>query len=182
MSLVPLTSASAVIQLHAWAAMLALVLGAAMMLGRKGTRIHRWIGRVWVVGMLASVLSSFFIHELRTWGPWSPIHLLSVITVVLVVRAYRAIRQRKVQLHAEIMKVAFYNALLLATFFTFLPGRIMHEVVFGPSADASSAGAIPQWVWITIGVVGVTGGRHLWMLLARKSAAAGSVGEGQDAA
>lgn len=161
MSLSPLTSASAVIQIHAWAAMLALVLGIAMLARKKGTPSHRWSGRIWAMAMLLAVLSSFFIHELRTWGAWSPIHVLSVITLVLLARAYAAIRQRKVQLHAELMKATFYNALLLATFFTFLPGRIMHDVVFGPSPASGAGNPVPLWVWIVGGVILVVGGRHL---------------------
>lgn len=163
MSLAPLDSASAVIQVHAWTAILALVLGAGMLWRRKGTPSHRWSGRVWLAVMLVTVLSSFFIHQLRTWGPWSPIHILSLLTLALMVRAYLAIRQRKVALHAELMKAAYYNALLLATFFTFMPGRIMYQVVFG--APSASIGAeyttVPLWVWIVLGVIVVAGGRHL---------------------
>ncbi|MCC2597479.1 DUF2306 domain-containing protein [Pusillimonas sp. MFBS29] len=168
MSLAPLTSASAVIQLHAWTAIIALGLAVFMMLRRKGTVTHRWVGRFWLVVMLVTVISSFYIHELQTWGPWSPIHILSLITLVLLLRAYFAIRQRKVMQHAELMKVAFYNALLLATFFTFLPGRIMHDVVFGPSAAGSTDSAIPLWVWIVVGVAVVLGGRHLASAIIRK--------------
>lgn len=160
MSLIPLTSASAVIQLHAWTAIVALGLGVYMMLRRKGTVAHRWVGRFWLVIMLVTVVSSFFIHDLRTWGPWSPIHILSLITLILLLRAYQAIRQRKVMQHAELMKSAFYNALLLATFFTFLPGRIMHDVVFGPSVASDIDPATPLWAWIVIGVALVVGGRH----------------------
>lgn len=80
-----------------------------------------------------------------------------------MVRAYLAIRQRKVALHAELMKAAYYNALLLATFFTFMPGRIMYQVVFGaPSASIDAEyTTVPLWVWIVLGVIVVAGGRHL---------------------
>lgn len=179
MNLAPLTSASAVIQLHAWTAIAALGFGVFMMLRRKGTVTHRWVGRCWLVVMVITVVSSFFIHELRTWGPWSPIHILSLITMVLLLRAYQAIRQRKIMQHAELMKSAFYNALLLASFFTFLPDRIMHDVVFGPSAASSTDSAIPLWAWIVIGVVLVVGGRHLASAVNRKRRAPGVQGAGQ---
>lgn len=176
MSLTPLTSASAVIQMHAWAALLALAVGVYILIRPKGSIAHRWMGRFWLMAMLVAVLSSFFIHELRTWGPWSPIHILSLITLILMVRAYQAIRQRRVPLHAELMKSAFYNALLLATFFTFLPGRIMHEVVFGPSGAKNAYAAIPLWAWILIGVALVMGGRHLLALWSRKRLSAKKAG------
>lgn len=172
MSLAPLTSASLVIQLHTWTAIVALAAGIWVLARPKGTTPHRWIGRFWLILMLVAVLSSFFIHELRMWGPWSPIHILSAITLVLIVRAYLAIRQRKVALHADLMKSAFFNALLVATFFTFLPGRIMHDVVFGPSPAAETAPVVPLWVWIVAGVVLVVGGRQL---AARRSSKRGRI-------
>jgi len=175
MSLAPLASASAVIQVHAWAAMFALALGVVVLARRKGTRGHRWSGRIWVAAMLIAVLSSFAIHESRTWGSWSPIHILSVTTLVLLILACVAIRQRKVQRHAELMKAAFYNALLLAAVFTFLPGRIMHDVVFGPAPETGTGSTVPIWVWVVSGVLVVVGGRHLaarWRRKARTDVAA----------
>src|SRR3546814_4009818 len=88
MSLTPLTAASTVIQIHTWAAIAGLLLGIAVLWRRKGTPAHRWSGRIWLIIMLVTVGSSFFIHELRTWGPWSPIHVLSVVTLILMLRAY----------------------------------------------------------------------------------------------
>ncbi len=153
------------------------MLGAGVLWRRKGTPSHRWSGRVWLVVMLITVLSSFFIHEIRTWGPWSPIHILSLVTLVLMARAYVAIRQRKILLHRELMKATYYNALLLATFFTFLPGRIMHEVVFGASPASAGNATVPLWVWIVLGVVVAVGGRHLaekWGKQARAGSPGGS--------
>lgn len=159
MSLAPLNSASGVIQIHAWVAIFSLFLGALVLWRRKGTSSHRWYGRVWLIAMLATAGTSFFIHELRTWGIWSAIHILSLITLVLMIRAYVAIRQRKIKRHADLIKSTYYNALLLATFFTFMPGRIMHEVVFGQTTGPQSEPIFPLWIWIVAGVVLVVGGR-----------------------
>ncbi|MBO1112438.1 DUF2306 domain-containing protein [Bordetella petrii] len=174
MSLEPLNSASAMIQVHAWTAMIALALGVIVLLRQKGNTVHRWMGRGWLVVMLVAVLSSFFIHELRTWGAWSPIHILSVVTLVLLVRAYRAIRRRKVALHAGLMKAAFYNALLLAMFFTFMPGRIMHAVVFGAASQPAPEPAVPLWVWIVGAVLLVGGRRHVAKWLRRSGKTPGA--------
>lgn len=171
MSLEPLNTASAVIQVHAWSAIFALVLGVGVLWRRKGTPGHRWSGRVWLAAMLVAVLTSFFIHELRTWGPWSPIHILSLVTLALMVRAYAAIRRRKIVLHSELMKATYYNALLLATFFTFMPGRIMHDVVFGASPESSAYQVVPLWVWIVGGVIVVFGARHVASKLGSRAGA-----------
>lgn len=160
MSLEPLTSASAVIQIHAWTAIVGVLLGAVVLWQRKGTRPHRFLGRVWFIAMLVAVGTSFFIHVLRTWGAWSPIHVLSVVTLALMARAYIAIRKRHVPLHNKLMKACYYNALLLAAFFTFMPGRIMYEVVFGTST-AKVNNTVPLWVWIVLGVLLVLGSRKL---------------------
>ncbi|WP_081745666.1 DUF2306 domain-containing protein [Bordetella petrii] len=167
MSLEPLTSAAPVIQVHAWAAIAAVALGAIVLLRKKGDAWHRWTGRCWLAVMLVTVLSSFFIHELRTWGAWSPIHILSVVTLFLLVRAYQAIRKRNVTRHAHLMKTAFFNALLLAGFFTFLPGRIMYAVVFGPPASDASMSATLMWTLIIGAVIVVSGWRHAPALIRR---------------
>jgi len=82
--------------------------------------------------MAVVAASSFWIHEIRLLGPWSPIHLLSIFTlIVLPIAVWRA-RRHRVADHRRIMILIFVGALVIAGLFTFLPGRIMHAVVFGP--------------------------------------------------
>jgi len=65
-------------------------------------------------------------------GPWSPIHLLSIFTlIVLPLTVWRA-RQHDVSGHRRVMILIFAGALVVAGLFTFVPGRVMHAVVFGP--------------------------------------------------
>lgn len=131
MTLQPLLDASLAIQIHALAAILAFVLGGMILFRRKGDRAHRMGGRIWVGLMLAVCLSSFFIHTIRLWGPWSPIHLLSISTLVGLARGVWLARSREIIGHRRIMQMTYVGALLIAGFFTFLPGRIMFEVFFG---------------------------------------------------
>lgn len=49
------------IALHAGTAIAALLLGAGVLMLRKGTRFHKILGRSWVALMLAVALSSFWI-------------------------------------------------------------------------------------------------------------------------
>jgi uncharacterized membrane protein len=130
MTLAPLLNAAPVIQIHAFAAMGAFGLGVYQLARRKGTPHHRLTGWIWVGLMLTVVLTSFWIHELRLWGPWSPIHLLSIFTLVMLpVGVWRA-RHHQVQRHRWTMISIFAGALVIAGIFTFVPGRIMHTVVF----------------------------------------------------
>lgn len=68
MTLQPLLQASPVIQIHAYAAIAALLLGAAVLFRRKGDRLHKLGGRIWVLLMVVVAISSFFIHAIRIWG------------------------------------------------------------------------------------------------------------------
>src|SRR5882757_10160118 len=125
MSLAPLLNAGAAIPLHAMAAF---VLGAVQLAAPKGTLPHRTLGWIWV-GLMATVAaSSFWIHQIRLFGPWSPIHLLSIFTlIVLPLGVWRA-HHHEVAAHRRIMIFIFAGALVIAGLFTFVPGRIMHAV------------------------------------------------------
>lgn len=131
MSLAPLLDAAPAIPVHAFAAMAAFVLGVVQFAAPKGTLPHRTVGWIWVLLMLAVAGSSFWIHQIRLWGPWSPIHLLSIFTLVTVPLGVWAAHHHRVIDHRRIMIGIFSGALVIAGLFTLLPGRIMHAVVFG---------------------------------------------------
>lgn len=192
MTLEPLLNASPAIQLHVLAVVPAAVIGGIMLLRRKGTPAHRIAGRVWVVLMLLAALSSFFIHTIRLWGPFSPIHLLSVLTLVGAFAVVWTARRRDFISHQRAVKSLYFGAIGIAGAFSFLPGRIMHEVVFG-TAEASAASApatalatgpaetvsglyvvtaAPVWVWpllVALIVLGVSRMRDrvlpMWRLM-----------------
>jgi uncharacterized membrane protein len=131
MSLTPLLDAAPAIPMHAFAAMAAFALGLVQFAAPKGTLPHRTIGWIWVLLMVSVAISSFWIHTIRLVGPFSPIHLLSIFTlIVLPIGVWRAHRHRAAD-HKRIMTMIFAGALVIAGLFTFLPGRIMHAVVFG---------------------------------------------------
>jgi len=132
MSLAPLLDAAPAIPLHAFAAMAAFVLGIVQIAAPKGTLPHRALGWLWVVLMLVVALSSFWIHEIRLVGPLSPIHLLSIFALAMLVSGVMAARAHNVRRHRITMASIFFGALVTAGLFTFMPGRIMHAVVFGP--------------------------------------------------
>ena len=80
MSLSPLLSAPPAIQIHAFAAMAAFLIGAFVLWRRKGTALHRALGRIWVGLMLVVATSALFINEIRLIGPFSPIHIFVLVT------------------------------------------------------------------------------------------------------
>lgn len=119
------------IPLHAVIAMVAVLLGAVQLCMKKGTRTHKLIGWVWVGSMLIVSISSFLIHELKLWGDYSPIHLLSILTLFFIGRAVYFARVRNIERHKRAMIALYFLALILTGFFTLMPGRVMHQVLFG---------------------------------------------------
>jgi len=132
MSLAPLLQASPVVQLHAFAAMAAFVLGIVQLSAPKGTIPHRVLGWVWVAIMALVSVTAFFIHEIRLWGPWSPIHLLAIFTLAMLPLGVWRARRHEVRHHRLTMIGIFTGGLVVAGLFTFVPGRIMHALAFGP--------------------------------------------------
>jgi uncharacterized membrane protein len=132
MTLAPLLDAPPVIRIHAFAAIAAFAIGAVQLAAPKGTIPHRLIGWSWAALMMAVAISSLFIHILRMWGLWSPIHLLSILVLVTLPLAVLHARRQDVRRHRNAMTSLFIGALVIAGAFTFMPGRIMHAVVFGP--------------------------------------------------
>jgi uncharacterized membrane protein len=132
MSLAPLLDAVPPIPVHAFAAMAAFALGVVQLAAPKGTLPHRTLGWIWVALMAVVAVSAFWIHQLRIVGPFSPIHLLSIYVPVMLVVGVLAARRHNVQRHRRTMIGLFAGALIIAGLFTFMPGRVMHAVVFGP--------------------------------------------------
>ena len=93
----------------------------------KGTAEHA--GAPGRLGPVA--LSSFGINDFRIIGPFSPIPLLSACTLFHLGHALRGIRRGEVEKRAADMRSALLHVLIGAGACTLLPGRIMHEVVFG---------------------------------------------------
>ena len=131
MTLASLLQASLAIQVHAFAAMAAFVLGIVQFMAPKGTLPHRTLGWIWVGLMLVVSISAFFIHQLPVWGPWSPIHLLAIFTLIMLPFGVVAARRHAVERHRLTMIGLFAGALVIAGIFTLAPGRIMHAVVLG---------------------------------------------------
>ena len=134
MSLDPLLHASPIIQIHAAAAVAALLLGGWVLFRRKkGDSPHRAMGKVWVALMALVALSSFFIWEIRLVGLFSPIHLLSIFTLFMLYRGVSFARRHNIKAHMLTMQITYVAALIITGLFTFMPGRIMNKVVFGPN-------------------------------------------------
>ena len=120
-------AASPIIQLHIVGALTALAIGTVLLIGIKGTRVHKTLGWVWVVAMALTAVSSLFIRQVNH-GAFSYIHLLSGWTIVALPMAIYAVKRRKLATHRRMMTGLFVGGLIIAGLLTFLPGRLMWGV------------------------------------------------------
>ena len=127
----PLWATTLPIAPHAVMALLALALGGAQLVAPKGTGVHRGVGYVWAGLMIGAAISALFIHEIRAWGRFSPIHLLVAVVLIGLWVGINAARRGNIRRHRIVMRLLFFSALVVAGAFTLLPGRVMHQVVFG---------------------------------------------------
>ena len=117
-----------IVILHMSCALAALGIGTALLIGVKGSRLHRTLGYAWCACMLVTAVSSFWI---QTSGHLSFIHFLSGWTTIAVPLGIAFIRRRQVRRHARMMTSVFVGGLLVAGVLTFLPGRLMFSLFFG---------------------------------------------------
>jgi uncharacterized membrane protein len=78
---------------HFWTALLAIVAGAVVVFKRKGTRFHRWAGRVYLAAMLALNASALAIYDL--YGYFGPFHVAALLSLVSVLMGVRSAWTRK---------------------------------------------------------------------------------------
>ncbi|MFM8939342.1 MAG: DUF2306 domain-containing protein, partial [Phenylobacterium sp.] len=113
---------SPVILIHLAFGVLALAVGAILMAGRKGVRMHRLLGWAWVVAVGAVAITSLFIRTLNPGG-FSFIHLLSGYVIIALPLAVAAARRHDVERHRRYMTGMFLGGFAVNIFFVLLPGR-----------------------------------------------------------
>lgn len=125
-----LAAAPAIIRLHIAAAIFAFLIGSVILIGVKGTALHKALGWSWIACMGTTAVSSLFIQTLNP-GHWSYIHFISGWVIIALPMAVVAIRRKNVRLHRRLMTGLFVGGLVIAGAFTFVPGRLMFQVFFG---------------------------------------------------
>lgn len=138
MTLDPLLESPLVVQIHAFGAMAAIVLGAIQFIAPKGTLPHKSLGAIWMALMAVVAGSTLWItHPVEPgdpfWARYSPIHFFTLLTffglasaAMFLVRGGPALKR-----HAGPLTGVFIGGLIVAGLLAFLPGRIMHQVAFG---------------------------------------------------
>ena len=111
----------------------AFLIGTFLLIRRKGSLLHKALGRIYMVLMLFTALVTLFMSaEIgpQLLGHFGFIHLFSVLVLASVPRAYFAVRRGDIQQHRRNMIGLYVGGILIAGSFTFAPGRLLHSWLF----------------------------------------------------
>ncbi len=120
--------------LHLGSLVPAFVIGTYLLLNRKGTPVHRFLGKIYMGLMLFTAFVTLFMEAVvgpKFLNHFGFIHLLSLLVLYTVPTSYRAIRVGNIKLHKHKMVGLYVGALLVAGAFTLSPGRLIHSWLFG---------------------------------------------------
>lgn len=112
----------------------AFLIGTYMMVQHKGTPRHKFLGRIYLILMLTTGIITLFMPAhggARLIGHFGWIHLFSFLTLWSVPRAFIAARTGNIAAHRGSMIGLYIGGILIAGTFAFMPGRMMHRLVFG---------------------------------------------------
>ncbi|WP_394693020.1 DUF2306 domain-containing protein [Hyphobacterium sp.] len=119
-----------IIQIHAGAALSALLLGAVQLLAPKGTIPHRTLGYVWAGLMFTTAITAIFIREIND-GNFSFIHIFVPLTLMGLYGMITHARAMRTDKHRNAVLGLFLGALVVPGLFAFMPGRLMFQMFFG---------------------------------------------------
>ncbi len=135
MTLEPLLQAPLPVQIHVATVVPAAIIGTWLIFfSTKGATLHRTLGYLYLSLMTFTAITTLWVHQLMPNGPFfglSPIHLLIPLTLFGVYGAIQGARTHNITQHRIAMLSLYIGGILIAGGFTFVPGRIMHAVVFG---------------------------------------------------
>jgi uncharacterized membrane protein len=109
------------------------LIGTILMIIRKGTKIHIYSGRVYMLFMVITATVTLFMPAQvgpRFLDHFGLLHSFSLLTLYTVPTAYSAIKSGNVKVHKRKMILLYFGAIILAGGFTFHPGRYLHNLFF----------------------------------------------------
>tara|TARA_B110000902_G_scaffold13738_1_gene16435 strand:- start:240 stop:638 length:399 start_codon:yes stop_codon:yes gene_type:complete len=111
----------------------AFIIATYMMLIKKGTAQHKFLGRIYMVLMLFTAMVTLFMSALvgpTLFDHFGFIHLLSVLVLYSVPSAYFAIKAGDVKKHKLNMIGLYIGGMVVAGGFTLVPGRFLGDLIF----------------------------------------------------
>lgn len=115
--------------LHVAAVLPTIPLGGWLLLAKKGTAMHKQLGKVWLVLMLITATTAIFI---QTSGSFSWIHLFVPLTFHAAWKVMATARAGNIRAHKNHLVRTYLLALMLPGLAAFVvPGRMMNTMLLG---------------------------------------------------
>lgn len=111
----------------------AFLIGSYLLINRKGTPVHKFLGKIYMVLMLVTAFITLFMPAkigLTFLGHFGFIHLFSFLTFGTVIGAYLSVLRGNIQAHRANMLGLYIGGIIIAGSFTFVPGRLLHTWLF----------------------------------------------------
>lgn len=121
---------SLAVMIHVITVVPAAPLGLYILIARKGSPLHKQLGRIWVMLMIATAMSAIFIRHVNH-GDFSLIHLFVPMTIIGAVRSVHAARTGRIDKHRFHLAGLYFGGLFLAGLFSFAGDRMMGAWLFG---------------------------------------------------
>lgn len=135
---------------HTAAATIGVTIGVVQLLRAKGDGRHRVVGWLYVVFMMWTAISSFWIRHLRD-GAFSWLHILSLVTIVTTTLAVIAIRRGDVRTHRANMLGGWFGAVGAMIFALAIPTRMLPTFALGsPLGALAAVAALAVTVWLLV--------------------------------
>lgn len=119
--------------LHLATILPAFVIGTYLLLRRKGTSLHKALGRIYLSLMLATGAVTLFMPAQvgpSLFGHFGFIHIFSILVFYSVPAAYFAARRGDLNTHRGNMVGLYVGGILIAGSFALMPGRLLHDWIF----------------------------------------------------
>jgi uncharacterized membrane protein len=99
---------------------------------KKGTSVHKRVGRVWMVSMLVVAISSFWISKGFDWFyGYGPIHLLSLWVIFCVCISTYSAKTGNINAHKRYAVGAYIGSIGASFGALLVPDRLLYNVFFG---------------------------------------------------
>lgn len=104
-------------------------LGGYLLLARKGTALHKQLGKLWLVLMLITATSAIFI---QSSGGFSFIHIFIPVTFHAAWKTIATARRGDIKAHKNHLVLTYLTALMIPGIAAFMiPGRLMNVMLLG---------------------------------------------------
>jgi uncharacterized membrane protein len=102
--------------LHLWTIVPCVFIGGLLLIIKKGTLIHKRLGRLYMVLMLFTAIVTLFMPAVigaTLFNHFGWIHLFSVLTLWTVPTAYLAIKKGNIKAHKRKMILLYFGAIVM---------------------------------------------------------------------